>query len=943
MPRDDDESLGGEQTFSGKVERDDSPQSLGDEGTYAGGPGVKEPQSLGDEQTFGGSDPDGEAPFDDGMEVVDLSARYTTEGVLGKGGMGEVLLAMDTRLERKVAIKRMLGDGAKSRTAVSRFLTEAKSIAALNHPNIVQIYDYGRASDGPFLIMEFVEGNSLLGRLRDGAIPLDEAIDMACQLCDGLEMAHDAGIIHRDIKPANVLLTSRGEPKLTDFGLAKDETADTGLSVAGAVLGTLDFMPPEQRKDAALVDARSDLWALGATLYQMVSGRSPRIIKFSLVPQALQEVLEKALEDEKDDRYQTAGEFKDALRATTRTASQPIQEPAAELGAGECPKCHTKNEASRKFCRNGTCGVSLRVTCMACEIEIPVWDQVCGDCGGKQSELAASKLEEFARQREQAEEHRREYRFEDAISIARSLASVEDERIAEHVPWAEEFVTATEAAWERERESAATRFEEARKHRDAFDYASAIHAVESVPEAMRTSEMSGYLQQLESNHAESEELIKTISDRVKRRDLKGLLEQVERAVELRGDRTDLKKLAGQLRERKAKRQQQRDEAKRQRDEACAEAKRLLGTGDAKGALSMIQSVPSEDLRSSDEPLRSQLEKIVAAEDKLTVLVQESKADGVLAPDEVASMWQATGSYLKLNPRHEKIAELQQQLEARIQKAPWQYAGFTELAGFWPTQPAAVLSQLPASALSQLPASALSQLHPQQNSIGMKFKLLAAGTFTKGEGIAAHQVTLTKAFELGVYEVTQEQYKKVMGKNPSHFKGGLFAMNAGSQNPVETVSYDDAVEFCRKLSALPAEKKSGYVYRLPTEAEWEYACRAGTTTEYSFGDSASELGDYAWYDKNSGKTTHPVGEKKPNAWGLYDLHGNVYEWCQDWYRDHPSGSVIDPTGAASGSDRVLRGGCWDSLSDRCRSAFRFRSTPGRRYYDLGFRVLRSSIK
>jgi serine/threonine protein kinase len=689
MPRDDDESLGDQQTFSGKVERDDSPKSLGDEGTYAGGPGVKEPQSLGDQATFGDAGGDDE-PFDDGMEVVDLSARYTTEGVLGKGGMGEVLLAMDTRLERKVAIKRMLGDGAKSRTLVKRFISEAKAIAKLDHDNIVDVYDYGRSSDGPFLVMQYIDGGSLLDRCQAGALPVEEAVELTCQVCDALTMCHDAGVIHRDIKPANILMTGDGSPRLTDFGLVKEDSIDGGQTAAGAVLGTLDFMPPEQRKDAALVDARSDLWALGATLYQMVSGRSPKIIKFNQVPQALQEVLEKSLEDEKDDRYQTAAEFKEALRATTQTAIQPIQEPAAELGAGECPKCHTKNEASRKFCQG--CGGSLRLSCLSCDGQIPVWDNFCSECGGKQSELAASKLEEFARQREQAEEHRREYRFEDAISIARSLASEEDERIAEHGPWAEEFVTATEAAWERERESAAAHFEEARKHRDAFDYASAIHAVESVPEAMRTSEVSGYLQQLESDRAESEKLINTISDRVKRREMKGLLEQVERAVELRGDRTDMQKLAGQLREREEKRRQQRDEA-------CNEAKRLFDTGDAKGALTMIQSVPSDDLRSSDEQLRRQLEKIVSAEDKLTALVKESKADGVLDPDEVVSMWQATVSYLKLNPRHAKIAELQQQLEARIQKAPDKYAEFTELAGFWQTQPSSVLSQLPSNVLS----------------------------------------------------------------------------------------------------------------------------------------------------------------------------------------------------------------------------------------------------
>jgi formylglycine-generating enzyme required for sulfatase activity len=223
---------------------------------------------------------------------------------------------------------------------------------------------------------------------------------------------------------------------------------------------------------------------------------------------------------------------------------------------------------------------------------------------------------------------------------------------------------------------------------------------------------------------------------------------------------------------------------------------------------------------------------------------------------------------------------------------------------------------------------------KSNSLGMKFKQLQGSTFTMGDGNDAHQVTLTQPFELGVYEVTQEQYEKVMGTNPSKFKA--------PQNPVEQVDWDDAVEFCRKLSALLAEKKAGYVYRLPTEAEWEYACRAGTTTTYSFGDSDSELGDYAWYAKNSGQTTHPVGGKKPNAWGLYDMHGNVYEWCQDWYSTYPSGSVTDPTGSSSGSNRVFRGGSW-FVSDFCRSAFRSGDAPDYRDDSLGFRVLRSSIK
>ena len=222
-----------------------------------------------------------------------------------------------------------------------------------------------------------------------------------------------------------------------------------------------------------------------------------------------------------------------------------------------------------------------------------------------------------------------------------------------------------------------------------------------------------------------------------------------------------------------------------------------------------------------------------------------------------------------------------------------------------------------------------ELPESADSIGIEFKLIPSGTFTMGDGDDAQEVTLTKPFKMGVHEVTQAQYEQVMGVNPSHFKG--------AENPVAKISWDDAVEFCRRLSELPSEKAADNVYRLPTEAEWEYACRAGTTTQFSFGDDESKLGDYAWYGENSNDRTHPVGEKKPNAWGIHDMYGNVGEWCQDWYGEYPSGAVTDPTGPATGSHRVSRGGYWSYTAVNCRSARRFRGNPSYRSNDGGFRV------
>jgi len=218
-----------------------------------------------------------------------------------------------------------------------------------------------------------------------------------------------------------------------------------------------------------------------------------------------------------------------------------------------------------------------------------------------------------------------------------------------------------------------------------------------------------------------------------------------------------------------------------------------------------------------------------------------------------------------------------------------------------------------------------------NSTGMTFVQIPPGTFMMGSPSSEpnrdsdetqHRVTLTKPFYMQTTEVTQGQWKAVMGNNPSHLS------NCGDNCPVEQVSWNDCQEFIRKLN----QREGNGTYRLPTEAEWEYACRAGTTGPYY-----TDLDRAGWYSGNSNNRTHPVAQKTPNAWGLYDMHGNVWEWCQDWRVDYPGGSVTDPKGPSSGNYRVIRGGSWSHAARYCRSADRSSGTPDYRILHRGFRV------
>jgi formylglycine-generating enzyme required for sulfatase activity len=268
----------------------------------------------------------------------------------------------------------------------------------------------------------------------------------------------------------------------------------------------------------------------------------------------------------------------------------------------------------------------------------------------------------------------------------------------------------------------------------------------------------------------------------------------------------------------------------------------------------------------------------------------------------------------------------------------------------------------------------------ENSLGMKLRLIPPGEFTmgspqaeidalvqsttdrgwqgyfRGEG-PQHVVRLTQAFYLGSCEVTQQKYQELMGVNPSHFsltgsgKDAVKDLDTG-QHPVDQVSWFDAIDFCNKLSER--EQRSPYYvrdgegvkilggtgYRLPTEAEWEYACRAGTTTRWSFGDNETKLSQHAWIPDNAGDRTHRVGELRANSFGLYDLHGNLWEWCSDWEGDYAARADSDPPGPTAGSARVFRGGAYIHDMTNCRSAGRSADVPLNRDPNLGFRVART---
>lgn len=280
---------------------------------------------------------------------------------------------------------------------------------------------------------------------------------------------------------------------------------------------------------------------------------------------------------------------------------------------------------------------------------------------------------------------------------------------------------------------------------------------------------------------------------------------------------------------------------------------------------------------------------------------------------------------------------------------WLAASLTLLTACSPESPAPSSHK---AATPAPPATAPAHPAPTANTIeGMV--VILGGRFTMGDkdepDAPLHEVVVS-SFLMDTHLVTQEKFQRLMKTNPSRWKG--------DQNPVEQLRWGDAITYCNRRSEAEGLEPcydlktlqcrfEATGYRLPTEAEWEYACRAGTTTAYFFGDNPGKLGDYGWFEKNAGGHPRPVGQKQPNPWGLFDIVGNVWEWCNDFYKVdyYPESPRENPRGPAEGQNRVLRGGAWRFSADNCRSGYRYNENPGQSDvcfgYDIyGFRCVRT---
>ncbi|MCB9873619.1 MAG: SUMF1/EgtB/PvdO family nonheme iron enzyme [Planctomycetaceae bacterium] len=791
-----------------------------------------------------------------------LLGDYLILDTIGAGGMGQVYLAEHRRMGRQVALKTLPESVAKDLQKIKRFQREVRAAAKLSHPNVVTAYDAGEDKGVHYFVMECVDGIDLSQLVKQqGTLPVAQAVNFVLQAAKGLKYAHSKGIVHRDIKPANMLLDSEGTVKLLDMGLARinsldEEVAEIDLTSTGMVMGTVDYMAPEQAVDTKQADARSDIYSLGCMLHYLMTGKSvyggDTMVKKifahrdqpipslsatrSGIPSALDVLFQKMVAKDPNDRQQSMSEVISELQTCG------VLEPSLESGSATA--------------------------------------------------------------------------FSNAPAFDRSLK--------------DQVTAATLTISQPSTEQAPTTDEKGTLPSIVLDETIAITGIPSRSKRHKTSSPRRLWPIVASC------LLGTV-----------------------------------------------------------------GLFVAAGIFLKVDTREGTVIIEIDQPELAGAVVSVDGQKKITIKTGEGKEPIEIAADEKTHTLKVTkGGFETFTKQFTVKAGGNQTIKVRLEPLavakpiPNESSMPKELTTHvWPkNQPAPAIAPFNAEQARDYQEAWAKHLGVEvetTNSIGMKFRVIPPGEFLMGsseEEIAKlleeakelktverpesfidripdegpqHKVTLTKPFEVSIHEVTRGQFRKFVeqakhktdaeqsGKGGMGWRDGEwiqspeflwntvlgFDTEQTDDHPVVNVSWNDAVAFCEWLS-----KKEGVPYRLPTEAEWEFACRAGSLARYSWGDEESFQADYAWSAETGGNQTNPVGQKKSNALGLFDLYGNVWEWCNDRNRPYTTEALIDPVGTSQGNHRATRGGQFSNPSSTIRSAARWDYRPDFRTPIGGFRVV-----
>jgi len=890
---------------------------------------------------------------------------YQIVSQLGVGGMATVFKAYQPKMDRYVALKILPRHFSKNPEFIHRFSQEARLIAKLEHPHILPVHDFGESDGYTYLAMRLVEGGSLSDLLQNhGKLELTKINRIISQAGEALDYAHKEGVIHRDFKPSNVLIDKFENYLLTDFGIAKLVETTSHLTHTGGILGTPTYISPEQGS-GKLIDSRSDIYSLGVVLYQMVVGDvpykadTPMAVIFKHIqdplplprqkvpdlPEPVERVILKALAKNPDDRYSTAFDLINALKRAIDQPTAPIQEvqePDPDLEPtkvvretiSELPEeprpeiVKPKVAEEKKTPPRGVWVYGVLVIFLLAIFAGAGWYYY-NNIFISEPILKVNSNPSGA-----------------DVYVDGGHVGISPVQVEELKPGTHKILISKDRYQDYEKDL----FIQEGKHR--------------VIQAKLAPKPFGDLE-VNSNPSGAEVIIDD--------DKRGIT-----PIAIK----DLPKGTHIVMVKKEGFDPWQDTIEIISLEKAQISANLITIH---GGLD-ISSNPSEAIVYIDEKEVGKTPLVLKEVQKGRRIIKLKKVDFDVWKKEVyvkaaevfkikAVLGISYGDLKVLSTPNDaeviingmskgKTPLIIHKLSKGKTKIEIKKEGY-EKKTLWVSLEAGEDKTLDIR-LNRIAMSI-------SNNLGMEFVYIPPGTFTMGspsnepgrnKNEKQHQVTLTQGFYMQTTEVTVGQWRAFVrdtayrseaetegyiyiriGKKLSKEKGLYWDKTRFSQtesNPVTCVSWNDVQSYIKWLN-----QKEGNTYRLPTESQWEYACRAGSITAFANGGISEincgydpHLNAMGWYCGNSKKKTHPVAKKKPNDWGLYDMHGNVWEWCQEWYGKYPSSLVANPTGPPGGTHRVIRGGHFNKYARHCRSALRGKAPPDARGLGLGFRLLRN---